>query len=331
MKKTMRYVFTLLIMLLCFGPDASAQQEVKLTLVGNIGNENLKAKLSRQGSLLLTELNKATTDNRALNLNGINMSPGATASLQSLWKLFHISCDMEENVEKCLRDINGYQVRNIPVTIHPMEEGYDEETSRELFISFAPDGQMTGVHMAASNNVYNDVLIKGTDVSDKRRRLEILKFVEAFRSFYDEKDIKSLQQIYSDDALIITGKVIMKKTIVGDHPSLKPEIVYNKQNKTQYLERLSVIFKNNKFIKVTFDDIQVVRHPAKPNFYGVTLRQNWKTSQYEDDGYVFLLWEFPENEDEPPLIHIRTWQPENIGSNMLAKKDVFNINDFFIP
>ena len=185
--------------------------------------------------------------------------------------------------------------------------------------------------MAASNNVYNDVLIKGTDVSDKRRRLEILKFVEAFRSFYDEKDIKSLQQIYSDDALIITGKVIMKKTIVGDHPSLKPEIVYNKQNKKQYLDRLAVIFKNNKFIKVTFDDIQVVRHPAKPNFYGVTLRQNWKTSQYEDDGYVFLLWEFPENEDESPLIHIRTWQPENIGSNMLAKKDVFNINDFFIP
>lgn len=317
-------------LLLCCAVWACAQ-DYTLKIHGGIANSALKLKMEKNISELLTEISMATKASRMLRLQRLSMTENARTSLERLWNNFHFQCDYGENVEKCLTDVNGYEIRNIPITITPMGKGYQGELEKELTISMTKDGTITGVHMALSNNTYQDVVNKGLDVTDTRRRLEILNFVEAFRSYYDEKDLKSLQQVYSDDALIITGKVVMKRSYQNDQPSLRPEIVYSKKNKEQYMKSLESNFKRNKFIKVSFDSINVVRHPAKPNFYGVTLHQNWKSSTYEDDGYVFLLWEFPDEEDEHPVVHVRTWQPDRVGSKALAKQDVFNINDFFIP
>ena len=110
---------------------------------------------------------------------------------------------------------------------------------------------------------------------------------------------------------------------------MRPEIVYSKQNKEQYLTSLQRVFDNNRFIRVTFDNIQVRSHRAKAGFYGVTLHQKWQSSNYCDDGYVFLLWEFKDGAS--PVVHVRTWQPDMIGSRKLDEDEVFNENDFIIP
>ena len=292
-------------------------------------SESLRSGMETRISQLLTEIDNAASENRALKLESIKMTANARTSLGKFWENFHFSCDSPENIEKCITDVNGYEVRDIPVTLKPVAEGYNGETSKELTISFTRDGEITGVHMALANNVYHDIITKGRDFTDVRRRQEILKFVEEFRSYYDEKDLNALNNIYSEDALIITGKVVMKKA-TGDSPQLKPEIVYTKQNKTQYLTNLARTFKNNKYIKVTFDNIRVMRHGAKPQYYGVTLHQHWKSSNYEDDGYVFLLWEFPEDENQSPTIHVRTWQPDQLGGEPLNEKEIINMNDFLI-
>ena len=62
------------------------------------------------------------------------------------------------------------------------------------------------------------------------------------------------------------------------------------------------------------------------DFYGVRLRQEWKSDRYHDEGYVFLLWEFPENTD--PVIHVRTWQPEMLNGQKIAYNDIFSDTDF---
>jgi len=111
--------------------------------------------------------------------------------------------------------------------------------------------------------------------------------------------------------------------------SWREQIKYKVQNKPQYLNSLATNFKNNKYIKVTFSDVEVVRHPANPNYYGVTLHQHWKSSNYEDDGYLLLIWEFHDGQD--PIIHYRTWQPDRIGSHSLTKDEIINIMDFNIP
>ena len=326
----------LLFYLFTFLPLSVQAQRVSFTIQDGLYNQQLKSSMESSISSLLTEINAACSENRALRLSGFSMADKARKQLESLWNNYaHFSCDFESNVSKCLSTVNGYEVREIYVTLHPIDESqFKGERSREFAIGFAKDRTITSARLAMENNSYQAVLNKGGDVTDVRRRMEILSFVEDFRSYYDEKDINALEQIYSDDALIITGKVVMKKDMGDRQARLRPEIKYNKQTKTEYIQHLRRIFANNRYIKVKFDDISVMAHPAKNNFYGVTLRQNWKSSSYEDDGYVFLLWEFPDENDprgSHPLVHVRTWQPEKYGNQVTTADEVFTSNDFFIP
>jgi hypothetical protein len=161
------------------------------------------------------------------------------------------------------------------------------------------------------------------------RRQLILEYVERFRNAYCLKDLNFLEQIFSDDALIITGKVIKQvKSDINRNNLNNEKIVYSKQNKKQYLTNLARVFRNNKRINVLFDDIKVVKHPAKADFYGVTLKQGWSSDGYSDIGYVFLLWDFS-NEDAPQ-IHVRTWQPDQFNNAPLPEEEIFSIDDFDI-
>ena len=326
----------LLFYLFSFIPLSVQAQRVSFTIQDGLYNQQLKTAMESSISSLLTEINAACRENRALRLTGFSMADKARKQLESLWNNYaHFSCDFDANVSKCLSTVNGYEVREIYVTLHPLDESqFKDELSREFSIDFTKDRTITAARLTMENNSYQAVLKNGGNVTDVRRRMEILSFVEDFRSYYDEKDINALEQIYSDDALIVTGKVVMKKDMGDRQARLRPEIVYNKQNKTEYMQHLRRIFANNKYIKVKFDDISVLAHPAKGNFYGVTLHQNWKSSTYSDDGYVFLLWEFPDENDprgSHPLVHVRTWQPEKFGNQTLSVDEVFTTNDFFIP
>ena len=146
-----------------------------------------------------------------------------------------------------------------------------------------------------------------------------------FRTSYNTKDIQFLEQVFSDDALIITGKVISQKK---DNIKLPDKIVYKKQTKQEYLTNLRRVFANNSYIKVTFDEIKVMRHPVNADIYGVTLHQGYTSSNYHDDGYLFLLWDF--TDENRPQIHVRTWQPDQINGGRIPEADVFSLNDFDI-
>lgn len=308
---------------------AWAQQHVGFTVCGGIGNELLKSRIEGNISLLLSEINSACAEGRGLQTVSLEMTSNAVRSLSLLWENLHFLCEQSQISEECHSTVNGYQLRNIPIHVIPVAEGYEGARERQLTISLTKEGQITGVRMAMPSRVYQNVIKQG-DSTDTARREEILKFVEDFRSHYDEKDIHALEQVFSDDALIITGTVVMKSERKGDQISLRSEIVYHTQNKQQYLTRLRHTFARNKYIKVTFSDPEVVRSKKNPNYFGVTLHQHWKSSNYEDDGYVFLLWEFREN-GLPPIIHVRTWQPDRLAGAQLAKDKIINILDFEIP
>jgi len=307
----------------------SMAQDIKFTIGTGLSDQAVKQRIERGISRLLSEVNEACAQERPLQLDNIDMAAGGKHSLQSLWQNLHFLVEDNEIVERCLTSAEGYVIRNIYIEVNPMVEDYDEERERALTIRLTRQGQIASVVMASSDMAYEKIIQKGLDVTDLERRQTILGFVENFRSHYDEKDINALRQVFSDDALIITGTVVMKRDYKGDHPQLKPEIIYKTQSKVEYLNNLQANFRRNKYIKVTFSEIEVVRHPTNPDFYAVTLRQHWKSSNYEDDGYLVLLWEFREGED--PIIHVRTWQPERVGNRRLTREEVINIMDFTIP
>ena len=176
-----------------------------------------------------------------------------------------------------------------------------------------------------------NVIRENKEITDLRRRQLILDYVEQFRTAYNQKDLDFLEAIFSDDALIITGTVVKRKT--SDGIPLPDKITYKKQDKQTYLTNLARVFRNNTTIRVTFDEIEVMRHPVNKDFYGVTLHQGYTSDNYHDDGYLFLLWDF--RDEQQPQIHVRTWQPDaynsdGTGTKRIPKDEIFSLSDFDI-
>lgn len=300
---------------------------VTFTVSDGIDNAGIKSKIESEVSRMLTEINAAQEAGRSLNFSAMgNIETRVQQSMAMLWENSPFVCTDEEIIEHCLTTGTGYQVRNIPLMMKPTgEREFGEDEYQEAVISFDKQGNVESFYLSISMNLYMNVIKSNLELTDLRRRQLILDYVEQFRTAYNQKDINFLNQVFSDDALIITGKVITTKHAEG---FTSQKIQYNKQSKEQYIKNLKGVFARNSYIKVTFDEIQVMRHPVNPNFYGVTLLQGWTSGKYHDDGYLFLLWDFT-NEDAPQ-IHVRTWQPDKIGGKPLPKDEVFSLGDFDI-
>ena len=314
-------------LLLMFLPFVlSAQISFKFS-ANSIEPGSLKTKMENNITNLLNVMNNAGNSGNYIDLTSVDMEPEAKSRLQALWEDAAFVCVDKANVKRCLQDYQGYQVRNIPVRVIPKDNTYDESLNRELTVSLNKAGTITGVRLAWELQEDVESMLRGSSsVADVRQRREILKWVEDFRSYYNEKNIKSLNQIFSDDALIITGSIVTQRKRTSDSGvQFEEKVKYKVQNKEEYLTNLSRVFRNNGKINVTFDHISVMKHGAKPNIYGVTLHQSWKSGSYHDEGWLFLLWDF--NDPDHPQIHVRTWQPEQIA----AQDGLFTLDDFFIP
>ena len=322
----------LAVMGVCICLTVTAQNTVTLEIVDGLYNASLKSKMERSSSALLTEINTAYHENRALNLVNLGLAESAVSGLIALWENAHFYCDDEVVVQSCLQAGEGYQVRQIPLMIKPQGETLDDEY-QEAVINYDADGQITRMNFTLSTNVYQNVMKKGKTVTEVGRRQQILSYVEQFRTAYNEKDIVFLENIFSEDALIITGTVTKVKKTDGRGFSHN-KVTYRKQNKQEYIGRLKQSFASNKWINVKFDDVKVVKHPnpQMEGFYGVTVHQLYSNSGgYSDDGYLFLLWDFRDKDNVQ--IHVRTWQPRWMDEGKteeIAKEEIFTPGDFVI-
>ena len=302
-----------LLVVLCLGLlTIQSKADIRFSFSpGSIQSGGLKTKMEINISALLTEIHNAGMSGRQLDLVAVDMERVAKNHLNALWNVLPFICEEQVNVCKCLNDYQGYQVRGVQIIMKPKDDTYDQSVYRELTISLNRNGVITGVR--PSLELQEDVakvMGEGRDVDDITKRREILKWVEDFRNYYNERDLNSLRQIYSDDALIITGSVVIQRSSGDFGNQLSTNVKYTVQSKEEYITKLERIFSLNRYINVKFDHISVARHGAKPNIYGVTLHQAWRTSNYSDDGWLFLLWDF--TDPAMPQIHVRTWQPEQV-------------------
>lgn len=184
----------------------------------------------------------------------------------------------------------------------------------------------TDLRTIASNNPFYGeaakILQGKLDEGDAKRRQTILNYCEHFRTAYTTKDIDFLRQVFSDKALIIVGNVV-KTTPKDGGVSGDRRVTYALHTKKDYLERLAKVFNANSRIDVRFSDFRIMRHPTCDGIYGVTLRQRYKSNRYEDDGWLFLLWDF--RNPSMPVIHVRTWQPARTVS---GEDEVINMSNF---
>ena len=309
-----------------FALNVSAQYSTDFR-VTEVEDDELAANIDLAISGLLTAFNNAQGNGDVPHIAGIDITPEVEQNIMKLWADCPFRCVDTEVVERATKTPRGeYEVRNIPLMMVPID-GQSKDVSwkkyQEAVFVLDKNGMVTDFHLALDANLYIKVMSSALTVDDVIRRQLILEYVERFRNAYNLKDLDFLETIFSDDALIITGKVV--KRVKSEVRISNTDIVYKKQNKKEYLTGLANVFKANKRINVVFDEIKVTRHPAKENFYGVTLKQGWTSDRYSDIGYLFLLWDF--TNPDAPQIHVRTWQPDAF---IEAGGEVFSVDDFDI-
>lgn len=286
---------------------------VEVTISDGMYNEALKKKMEHSLSLLLTEINEAHEQNRNPNYGMLKLPVDVETTISALWDNSPFFCIDDQVIEKCLKKGNGdYQIRNIPLLLTSGAEGEDYQ---EAVVTFDSKGNMKTFNLTIGRQLYMDVLKQGLDITDRAYRELILDWTEQFRTAYNEKNINFLDAVFSEDALIITGKTMERKTVEGIRYT---ETEYGTKTKAEYLSALKKVFEKNKFIKVQFDDIKILRHP-NPDYnkmYGVTLHQKYTSTTYSDDGHLFLLWDF--TDENRPKIHVRVWQEKDFDDIMMA-------------
>lgn len=302
-------------------------EDFHLVITDGLSNSYLKTCVENNISNFLIACNESVISGRRLKLDDDVISKEAKTTVLDMWKTSPMSCPVSKIEEICIETPNGYQVRNIPVLMLAADEDKQEQ---ELVFSLDKQGTINDVSIAIEEHKYKEIMSEHESVQDLYRRQVIVDFVESYRTSYNRKDIDYIESVFSDNALIITGKVIKEKP-KSDYAlrSLSSErVVYQKRTKKEYIANLKRAFSVNKYINVIFDEVEVIQHPKFTDIYGVTLKQEWYSDRYSDVGFVFLMIDF--QDELHPLIQVRTWQPEKVNGQVLNRDEVFSLGDFSI-
>lgn len=138
----------------------------------------------------------------------------------------------------------------------------------------------------------------------------LTEFLENYKTAYSLKRLDYLRQVFDDNAVIITGKVMTRpQTDDAGRQYLNNKYVQlTRQSKEQYLRNLERCFDSNEFINIRFAENDIVKAGVGGEVYGIQIKQDYYSSNYGDTGYLFLMVDL--NDPKQPIIKVRVWQPE---------------------
>jgi len=222
---------------------------------------------------------------------------------------------LERPALKALKKDNKVMVRGIPML-------FSFSTNNRQFVEkvvfhFDEHNKICDLSFSLSKTALNDVLDK--EQWRESDRMTIVDFLEHYKTAYALERIDYIESIFSDDALIITGAY--KTNPNPESPYQNNRIVqYNRYTKKEYINRLKLLFQSKEYINLQFEKSDI-RAGSKEHVYGIQIKQNYFSSNYGDEGYLFLLVDLQDT--AKPTIHIRTWQPDKD-----EKGNIYGIEDF---
>jgi len=196
-------------------------------------------------------------------------------------------------------------VRGIPCTFSFQNNSV--KFSENLCIELNAEGKIQNITFSLSDTALKDIM------SQERwpisSRLQIIHFLENYKTAYALKRYDYIEKIFSDKALIIVGeKIEESEQIDGSKYSLTGDnYEYIRLTKEQYLSRLRKVFSKNEFINIRFEENIVKKRDNQSEVYGINIRQNYFSSNYADQGYLFLMVDMADS--AKPMIYVRSWQP----------------------
>lgn len=183
---------------------------------------------------------------------------------------------------------------------------------------FNKDNKIESLAFTLTDTAQHDILDNEDWGQDSR--ITLLSFMEDYQTAYALGRIDYLEQIFSENALIISGYKVMKK-IGGDGYKLKNYTRLDTLSKSQYMAKLRRHFNTKEYINLNFTETDFVQASGMNDFFGIRVRQEYYSSNYGDVGYLFLLVDLRE---DLPLIHVRAWQEDRLPLNQLfSLKNVY--------
>lgn len=156
-----------------------------------------------------------------------------------------------------------------------------------------------------------DILGKGA--WEERFRMQVIDFMENYKTAYALGRFDYLKSIFDDNAIIITGRIVKESTLTRDREGMaqvnnNKYVKFTRQSKADFLKNLEIAFRSKEFVNLRFGHNDVTRMGKNDNIFGIQIKQDYYSDNYGDTGYLFLMVDM-ERPDEP-LIKVRTWQPE---------------------
>ena len=154
-------------------------------------------------------------------------------------------------------------------------------------------------------DIFHNKLSKWSD----KMKLIVASFLENYKTAFALKRLDYIENLFSDEAVIIVGHILKKKPYTGENNKYieNEEVKYNRLTKEEYINNLRTSFKSNEYINIRFTDNEVTKSQVGGELYGIQIHQDYCSSSYGDTGYLFLLVDI--NNPKQPTIFVRTWQP----------------------
>lgn len=212
--------------------------------------------------------------------------------------------DMNEYIEM-VNFNDTYFCRSIPMQF---SFSNNKKFIENVIFEFDEFGKIASLQFALEKSTIDEV----TSMSrySEGAKMIIINFLENYQTAFALKRIDFLNSIFSEDAIIITGRVV-KTVDVEDRINLREShhIEYNTQTKSEYIGNLRNSFRRKEYINLSFSNFKVTRMAKSDReVFCMELKQDYFSSNYGDSGYLLLMVDV--NDYKHPIIHVRTWQPE---------------------
>jgi hypothetical protein len=294
--------------------EAQEMETVSVKIQYEDGNESLISDMEINASLLLSAINKAGKENKKLHLSDRWITDEAKKKIEEMWKTSKMLVENLDINAQCMKTGFGdYQIRNISVF---MKSADADEKHENISLNFNEEGQISDINFSLDTGIVPEIIADKASEEDFNSRSKILDFIEKLRTAYNCKDIDYISNVYSNNALIITA---VKRALIQIPESDNvlrslgtAEYEIQVKTKAEYISRLGKVFKKNKYVNIVFDSVQIEDHPGYDKVYGVTLKQHWDSSTYNDVGFLYLLIDC--RKEYEMQIFVRAWSPEQMFS-----------------
>ena len=203
------------------------------------------------------------------------------------------------------------QCRSIPMSFTFPKS---KQQLENVVFTFNNYGKIDGVQFALEEASARNVM--GDNGIDELSRLTLVNFLENYKTAFALKRLDYIESIFSDDAVIITGRVLRTTEqsqefkdiqLTMDNQVVHGNVLYTRMSKEHYIKRLKNSFNSKEWINIKFGGT-TIDSSQQNNTFGVRLVQDYFSNNYGDHGYLFLLIDTSDREN--PLIRVRMWQPE---------------------